>query len=151
MAARSAAIMSPEQLAAMVKSRALNLGFDSAGVTDLRPTPHGDALTNWLEQGMGATMRYLDRQAGRRREPASILPEATHALLVTRNYFQPDPPPVPGTGLVAKYARGPDYHKTLRAPLESLASFLIELGGPGTVARHFVDAGPIPERELAQR
>ena len=59
--------MTPERVAAMVKERARSLGFDSVGITDLGPTPHADELTRWLEQGMGGTMRYLDRQAARRR------------------------------------------------------------------------------------
>jgi len=100
---------------------------------------------------MAATMTYMQRQAQRRLAPSTIVPGATRAIVVTRNYFTADSPPVPGTGRVAKYARGVDYHHTLRRPLEQLAGFIVALGGMQTIARCYVDAGPVPERELAQR
>ncbi len=143
--------MNPQEWSASVKDRALELGFGSAGITDLAPNQHADALTRWLRNGMGGTMTYLNRQAAKRREPARILPGATRAVLVTRDYYQPDPAPSRGSGLVAKYARGADYHRVLAEPLDQLAQFIISLGPPGTIARTYVDAGPVPERELAQR
>ncbi len=143
--------MSPEDRRSRVKDSALTLGFDSCGITDLSPTPHGEELSSWLERGFAGTMAYMGRQAPKRRAPAVIVPGATRAVVVTRNYYNPDPSPVGGRGAVAKYARGIDYHRALREPLEQLAADVIRLGGPGTVARGFVDAGPVPERELAQR
>lgn len=143
--------MTPERRAHLVKQRALALGFQAAGITDLSPPPHADRLSAWLEAGMAGTMRYLHRQAAQRREPFRIVPGATRAVVVTRNYATPDPPPRQGTGRIAKYARGRDYHAALRAPLDTLARYLGELGGPTTITRPYVDAGPVPERELAQR
>jgi epoxyqueuosine reductase len=72
-------------------------------------------------------------------------------VVVTRGYFTPDPPPRAGTGRVARYARGRDYHDTLRAPLEELRRALIAEGANPDRTRAYVDAGPVPERELAQR
>jgi epoxyqueuosine reductase len=135
----------------LIKARARELGFDGVAITDLSPVAHADALDQWLARGMAGTMRYMHRQAARRREPARILPGASRAVVVTRSYYQPDPPRAPGTGVVARYARGPDYHHTLAQPLDALASYIRSLGPPGTLARAFVDAGPVPERELAQR
>jgi epoxyqueuosine reductase len=143
--------MTAAGLSLLVKERALQLGFDAAGITDLSPTPHGPELHRWLDAGMAGTMSYMHRQESRRREPARILPGAQRAVVVTRNYYQPDPAPLPGAGLVAKYARGRDYHEVLAAPLGQLADFVVSLGPEGTVARAYVDAGPVPERELAQR
>jgi len=134
-----------------VKRRALELGFDSVGIADLSPTPHSDRLKRWLTEGMAGTMEYMHRQAARRREPSRILPGATRAVVVTKNHFRPDPPPQHASGAVAKYARGRDYHTALRGPLGKLASHIRVLGPPGTVAKSYVDAGPVPERELAQR
>jgi len=143
--------VTPERRALLVKGFATSLGFDAVGITDLSPPPHADALSRWLASGMAATMTYLQRQAKRRMAPSTIVPGATRAIVVTRNYFTDDSPPVPGTGRVAKYARGQDYHHTLRRPLEHLAKFVVALGGAHTIARCYVDAGPVPERELAQR
>lgn len=143
--------MTPERRAHLVKRRARELGFASAGIADLAPTPHQDALLDWLEQGMAGTMRYMHRQAAKRLEPARIAPGATRAVVVTHNYYNPDPPATPGTGAVAKYARGRDYHEALRRPLNDLAAYVRSFGDDETIARPYVDAGPVPERELAQR
>jgi epoxyqueuosine reductase len=137
--------------AAHVRRRARELGFDAVGITDLAPTPHADALDRWLARGMAGTMSYMGRQAARRKAPATIVPGATHAVVVLRSYTHRDPPHTPGTGRVAKYARARDYHHVLAAPLRALAETLQALGGPDTIARAYVDAGPVPERELAQR
>jgi len=151
MAPAPAEAVSPERAAALVKARALALGFDSAGVSDLAPPTHRDALDRWLDAGYDADMRYLTRQAPLRRDPARIVPGATHAIVVTKNYLRPDPPRPPESGRVARYARGRDYHRALRRPLLELAAYVQSLGNREVVARWFVDAGPVPERELAQR
>ncbi|MDH3366791.1 MAG: tRNA epoxyqueuosine(34) reductase QueG [Gemmatimonadota bacterium] len=143
--------MSPERRAALVRARAHGLGFEGVGICDLSPTPHAAALTHWIEQGMAGTMRYMARQAARRLEPATIVPGVTRAVVVAKNYYQPDSPPRNGAGRVAKYARGRDYHQSLRVPLDALAAYLRTLGDKETIARAYVDAGPVPERELAQR
>ncbi len=151
MAAAGHAPLSPESRAQLIKEHALALGFARAGIADLTPVPHGDALSRWLKRGMAGTMRYMHNQARRRREPASILPGATRAVVVTRNHYTADPPPTPGTGRVARYARSRDYHEALAQPLADLAQYVTSLGPPGTIAKAYCDAGPVPERELAQR
>jgi epoxyqueuosine reductase len=143
--------VTPDQRALVVKNHARALGFDSVGVTTLDPTPHQDVFAAWLDAGMAGTMTYLHRQAAKRWEPGKILPGASHVIMLTANYHRPDPIPRIGYGLVAKYARGRDYHVVLRAPLEELTRRILDLGPDGTIAKPYVDAGPVPERELAQR
>jgi epoxyqueuosine reductase len=150
-AAQAPPALTAAERTARIKQRALELGFDSAGVTDLTPVPHADTLDRWLAEGFAGTMRYMHRQAARRRQPARIVPGTTRAVVVARNYYCPDPARVAGAGRIAKYARGPDYHIALDRPLRALADFVASLGPEGTVARPFMDAGPVPERELGQR
>lgn len=151
MAPQAPGSLSPQARAGLVKARALELGFDAVGVTDLSPVPHAAALDQWIAAGMAGTMDYMRRQQKRRRTPGSILPGTIRAVVVTRNYYSPDPPPLPGHGRVAKYARGRDYHTALAGPLEELAAYIRGLGPSDAVARASIDAGPVPERELAQR
>jgi len=143
--------MTPLHRAEAVKQRAVQLGFDAVGITDLGPAPHRSELIAWLDSGMAGTMSYMHRQEGRRAEPATIVPGAHRAIALTRNYFNSEGNQPGGSGRVAKYARGRDYHESLRKPLQELTDYVESLGEEDTVARFYVDAGPVPERELAQR
>lgn len=131
-----------------VKAAALELGFLAAGICSLEDSPRADALDRWLERGFAGTMRYLHRQAPKRKQPSSIVPGATAAVVVLDNYF-PGPDPVTPGVKIAKYARGRDYHLACTERLDRLAWALSGMGA--TIARPFVDAGPVPERELAHR
>lgn len=135
-----------------LKLLASSLGFIACGITDLAPSRFPAELDGWLAAGHGGTMRYLHRQAARRKEPARIVTGATRAVVVLDNYAPPSEPGRPvdsPTAQVAKYARGADYHEVTLARLERLAEWLRAEGA--TIARPYVDAGPVPERELAQR
>jgi epoxyqueuosine reductase len=136
-------------LAQSIRLRAGELGFVACGITHPEPTAHGDRLDQWLAKGYAGTMRYLHRQARRRKDPSLILPEARSVVVVLDNYYTPDEDSDRLPPRVAKYARGEDYHRVTRRRLELLAEFLLQKGA--TLARSYVDAGPVPERELAQR
>jgi epoxyqueuosine reductase len=131
-----------------VKAAALALGFVACGITDLSPTPHAEALDGWLAAGYAGTMRYLHRQAKKRKDPRLIDPRPRTAIVVLDNYHHPAP--LPPTGIkVARYARGDDYHRVTMRRLYQLADLLRDHGAG--YARAFADSGPVPERELAQR
>ena len=132
-----------------IRAAAEELGFLACGFADLAPSRRGDALDRWLANGYGGTMRYLHRQAAKRKRPADILPGARTAVMVLDNYYAPDPDPSAGAVRIAKYARGQDYHRDCGERLERLAAVIRESGA--TAVRAFVDAGPVPERELAHR
>src|SRR5689334_17764367 len=138
-----------------VKRRALELGFDAVGITTLEPSAYADSLDRWLTAGYAGDMAYLDRQAERRKFPARILPDARVAIVTLTNYFHgyTDPGRKPGErggAKVAQYAWSTDYHIVLGRRLEQLAGAVHEIV-PGATTRCYVDAGPVPERELAQR
>ena len=135
--------------AAAVKAQALELGFIACGITDPSPPPHSDQLDRWLERGYAGTMRYLHRQARRRKHPGLIVPEALSIVVVLDNYYCDESPEEARPPRLARYARGEDYHRVTMRRLDSLAA-LLRSNGAG-VARPYADAGPVPERELAQR
>ncbi len=153
-----ARVATPHERAATVKQRARELGFAAAGIATLEPVPHGDALARWLDAGHAGTMRYLHRQAPRRRDPARIFPAARVAVVTLTEYLHRAPgteraaDPTPGhpDARVAQYAWSTDYHRVLMPRLERLAAAIAETS-PGAASRWYVDAGPVPERELAQR
>ncbi len=77
-------------------------------------------------------MGYMPRQAARRLNPERIVPGATRAVVVSRNYYDETAPESSGseTGRVARYARGGDYHDALAGVLAQLVEATLELGGP---------------------
>jgi len=136
-----------------IKNAARALGFDATGICDLRPVER-TALDDWLAGGYAASMRYMHRQAARRQNPATIAPGCARAVVVLKNYFRAEAPAEPERDpevRVARYARGDDYHRVIGDRLQALAAALIDLGSTPEHTRCFVDAGPVPERELAQR
>jgi epoxyqueuosine reductase len=131
-----------------VKRRALELGFSAVGVATLEPSTHADFIERWLAAGYAGTMTYLNRQAARRQDPQAIFPTARCAVVTLTNYYHgPAPASRPR---VAQYAWSPDYHRVLGERLERLAAEIARIV-PGSESRAYVDAGPVPERELAQR
>ncbi len=140
-----------DSLVRAVKAEALRLGFVACGVTTLEPLPHADALDRWLKAGYGGNMRYIHRQAKKRKNPQLADRDARRAVVVLDNYYYAERAvsPKPPTPKIARYARGEDYHRATLARLEKLATFLRTQGA--AVARPYVDTGPIAERELAQR
>jgi epoxyqueuosine reductase len=132
-----------------VKSRARQLGFIACGITHPAPSEHGDYLDRWLASGYAGTMRYLHRQALRRKDPRKIVPQARAVVVVLDNYYTPDNESENRAPRIARYARGKDYHRVTGRRLEELAEFLRANGADLT--RTFADAGPVPERELARR
>ena len=139
-----------------VKRRALELGFDAVGIATLEPNAHATELDHWLATGYAGDMTYLHRQAERRKLPARILPDARVAIVTLTNYFHGfvNPGLAPGVSgpapRVAQFAWSTDYHLVLGRRLEQLATAVREIV-PGATSRCYVDAGPVPERELAQR
>jgi epoxyqueuosine reductase len=143
--------VTPSALARAAKAAARALGFDACGITDLAPSAAADALDRWLASGFAGEMAYMTRQAKARREPARVWPDAKSAVVVLHNYFEHHaPPPAVGRGRVARYARGADYHAVMRERLAVLGERIATSAGGGRF-RVYVDAGALPERELARR
>jgi epoxyqueuosine reductase len=142
-----------------LKGRALDMGFDAVGVASLEASARADELDQWLAAGYAGSMTYLHRQAEKRKHPARIVPDARVAVVTLTNYFHGSTDPghpglAPGvsriSGKVAQYAWSTDYHTVIGRRLEQLATAVREIA-PGARTRCYVDAGPVPERELAQR
>ena len=132
-----------------LKRLAEDAGFVACGVTTLEPVPHPEALDSWLVKGYAGTMRYLHRQAKKRKEPQRIEPSAKSVVVILENYCPPAVPSSRRPVQIAKYARGEDYHTAFLDRLNHFGSVLREHGA--TLAHAFADSGPVPERELAQR
>ena len=146
----------PQEVAARLKALARGEGFDPVGITLPSPSRHGAFLRGWVEEGRHGTMDYLARPDAleRRGDPSLSLPVARSALVVAHEYFQKDPEGVPGDpsrGVIARYARGRDYHRVVKKGLDRVHRALEEGLGRSVVGRSYVDTGPLLERELGER
>ena len=58
-------------------------------------------------------------------------------------------PDEPNSAIIARYARGRDYHKIMRGRLKTLATLIKEKVGPFE-SRPFADSAPVFEKSLAE-
>jgi epoxyqueuosine reductase len=138
-------------LTTRIKDAATQLGFDLVGIADVRPSENAQFYREWIAAGRHGTMSYLAREdaVARRLEPAQ---EIRSAVVVALNYYTGDDSGAEDAAIIARYARGRDYHKVIKAKLMSLLRFVErEVGREMPLARAFVDTGPVLERELARR
>lgn len=143
--------LSPAECAARVKAAAAALGFDACAIAAVDgPADPDDHLGTWLGQGYHADMTWMETTRALRQDVRLRLPGARSMVVVARNYYQPDVPDQPGTGKVARYAWGRDYHKVMKKPLIALAH-ATEALAPETECYVSVDSGPVMERTWAER
>jgi len=146
----------PTHRAELLKSLAAEEGFELAGIVAPDPSGHVDFLERWVGEERHGTMEYLARPEAlsRRGDLRSSLPDVRSVLVVAHGYGQEDSegiPEDPALGVIARYARGRDYHRVMRKKLQRIHRRFAEALGEAVPARAFVDTGPLLERELAQR
>lgn len=130
---------------------ALDHGFDAVAVTSATPAEHGEALDRWLAEGCQGDMGWMGRDPERRKNIRRVAPWAQSVVVVAWNYYVKNSVLRSDFGVVARYARGKDYHKVMQKKLRQLAEFFVKIGGLGTQARIAVDTSAVLERDLARR
>ena len=143
-------------LADRIRQEALRLGFEAVGVVAARASEHAAFYRAWLAAGRHGTMQYLAREdaVARRLDPRSAHPELVSAVVVAQRYAAgtPEDTTDASRGVIARYARGRDYHKVMKSRLLALLRFIESaVGRRLPAARAYVDTGPVLERELARR
>lgn len=156
---------------AAIRQRALELGFDDCRFTSAAAPESAAQLQNWLAAGKQGEMAWLARNAEKRVDPNRVLPDAKSVICLAVSYEGPSSelrvasskqspsnaflthhtPRTRHHGLIARYARYPDYHDILAEKLKQLTACVNELGGAETRSLWYVDTGPVLERDLAQR
>jgi len=139
-----------------LRARAREEGLALFGVADATPSEHIPFYRSWIDAGGHGSMSYLARDdaIGRRADLRATLPSVRSVVVVGDEYEADESPEAardPSRGVVARYARGRDYHRVLRAKLRRLLSWLDAEVEGGVTGRAYVDTGPVLERELARR
>ncbi len=139
---------SPVHLKSEVVDLAAELGFDSCRVARCRPPAHAADFRDWLDEGAAGEMDWMERTAGKRCDPHTVLPGASSVVVLALNYWQGERPPdrPAARGRIARYAWGDDYHELISRRLDRIDAFLHERGG---TQKCYVDTGPILERDFA--
>ncbi len=145
-----------EQLAQALRARALDEGFSHAGIASVEPSAHVAFLRQWLDAEHHGRMAYLARPdaVARRADLRGTMAAVRSCLVVAHEYGSAEHRGVaddPSRAVIARYARGDDYHDVVLAKLERLREWVGEQVGGGVEGRAYVDTGPILERELGRR
>ena len=145
-------VITPER----VRAIALDHGFDAAGIAEIRPSDHAAFYRAWLAAGRHGSMDYLAREdaVAARLDPAERWNGVRSALVVAQHYDTDvdDGENDASRGVIARYARGRDYHRVVKKKLLAvLRDIEREAGRELPLARAYVDTGPVLERELARR
>ncbi len=109
-------------------------------------------LLGWIRSGRHGSCSYLERRADILRCPdhPDFLDGARSIIMISLSIVRPDPPPGSLAAIVARHARGPDYHEVVAVRLRSILSG-IRAREAGVHGRVFVDTAPVMEKVWAQR
>jgi epoxyqueuosine reductase len=134
----------PPLSSARLTRLALDAGFELVGFARAEPIPK-EHLLGWLEQGFAADLDWMKSRVEERLDVTKLLPGARTVIALACNYHRGDEP-----STIARYARGRDYHATMRHRLRTLRRTLrAEL--PGVHDYGSVDASPVMEKVWAAR
>src|SRR5881275_774297 len=144
-------IMDYAALANRIRVWGRELGFQAVGIADADLSAAEPRLLEWLAQGRHGEMEYMARHGALRARPGELKPGTVRVISCRMDYAAGDANDLPsadGNAYIARYARGRDYHKVLRARLQQLCERIQrEAGAFGY--RVFTDSAPVMEVELA--
>ncbi|KCZ85382.1 putative iron-sulfur cluster binding protein [Hyphomonas adhaerens MHS-3] len=147
-------ISDPADRATFARQHALSLGFDAVGIARADEAwAASERLEAFVAAGHHGTMEWMETTLERRRTPVSMWVGAKSAVTVALNYG-PDHDPMETlkqreAGNISVYARGKDYHDTLKSRLKQFAREFV--AKTGAEVKVFVDTAPLMEKPLAAK
>jgi epoxyqueuosine reductase len=134
-----------------IRGEALARGFDAVGFAKAELAESARAgLAAFLAQGYHGEMGWMAARADQRGDPQALWREAQTVVVLGMNYgAEAEDEASDDTGNISIYARGRDYHDTVKKRLKALARW-IAAQWPGEL-KVFVDTAPVMEKPLAQQ
>ncbi len=152
-----------------IKETAQSLGFADCGFLSVHHplfVKQTEQLKQWLAKGYEAQLQFMHSNHHLRAHPEQLVEGAKTIISVRMDYLTQTPTPrtvtdndYPNQGIIARYARGRDYHKTMRSRLKQLALKIeamlpewrhLDIGADTDfIFRPFSDSAPIFERPIA--
>ncbi|MDO8300617.1 tRNA epoxyqueuosine(34) reductase QueG [Lacisediminimonas sp.] len=164
---QSAAQPAPDlpALALRIKAWARALGFAELRIADIDLSAREPGFAAWLAAGYHGEMDYMAAHGSKRTRPQELVPGTLRVLAARMDYLpaaagddwrsqEQARLDQPGAAVVSVYARGRDYHKTMRQRLQQLAKKIeheVGLAGSQTGWRVFTDSAPVLEVALAEK
>ncbi|TXD96580.1 tRNA epoxyqueuosine(34) reductase QueG [Psychrobacter frigidicola] len=165
----TAMFTTPEDVKYWIKTQAQALGFADCGFLSVHHplfTQQMKQLQKWLDKGYEGQLQFMHNNHHLRAHPEQLVAGARTIISVRMDYLTEAPQPRtvadnsrPNNGIIARYARGRDYHKTMRSRLKQLALQIeaalpewqhLDIGNKTDfVFRPFSDSAPIFERPIA--
>ncbi|WP_201529717.1 tRNA epoxyqueuosine(34) reductase QueG [Psychrobacter frigidicola] len=159
----------PEDVKYWIKAQAQALGFADCGFLSVHHplfAQQMQQLQKWLDKGYEGQLQFMHNNHHLRAHPEQLVEGAKTIISVRMDYLTEAPQPRtvednnrPNNGIIARYARGRDYHKTMRGRLKQLALQIeailpewqhLDIGDSADfVFRPFSDSAPIFERPIA--
>ena len=143
-----------DELKIWIKQQALELGFADCVIA--RPDAQAELghLKDYLDKGFHGDMKFLEENLEKRADPKLLVPNTKSIICVRMNYLVETPeartiPDLPNSAVIARYARGRDYHKVMRGRLKTLSNLIREKIGDFE-SRPFADSAPVFEKSLAE-
>lgn len=152
-----------ETLRAWIREAAQRIGFDAVGFARAGDVPDGrEALAAFTRNGRHGDMGWMAERQAFRAAPNGLWPEARTLISLGMNYGavaggregrgRPADPLADlsrkGHGVIARYARGRDYHDLVKGRLKRLAQQIHHRSG--AEVKVFVDTAPVMEKPVAQ-
>lgn len=143
------------ELARDIKYWSREIGFQETAISDIDLSAYDHLLKSWIGNGYHGAMAYMARNHEKRCNPEQLVPGTVRIISVRMDYAYDKsnslaPLKKSNKAYISRYARGRDYHKTVRKRLQSLADKIIESVGEFGY-RAFVDSAPVLERALAEK
>nr|WP_317200627.1 tRNA epoxyqueuosine(34) reductase QueG [uncultured Psychrobacter sp.] len=152
-----------------IKAQAKSLGFADCGFLSVHHPLFAEQieqLQRWLDKGYEGQLNFMHNNHKLRAHPEQLVAGAKTIISVRMDYLTQVPTPrtitdnqYPNQGIIARYARGRDYHKTMRSRLKQLALQIeamlpewqhLDIGNTSNfIFRPFSDSAPIFERPIA--
>ena len=152
-----------------ITEQAQALGFAGCGFLSVHHplfAKQMDQLQQWLDKGFEGQLQFMHNNHHLRAHPDQLVVGAKTIISVRMDYLTQAPTPrtvedndQPNQGIIARYARGRDYHKTMRSRLKQLALNIeamlpewqhLNIGSEKEfIFRPFSDSAPIFERPIA--
>src|SRR5882672_2476430 len=140
-------------LAKRIKAWGAELGFQAVGIADADLSAAEPRLLAWLERGWHGEMEYMARHGELRARPGELTPGTLRVISCRMDYLNGKDNEIESKteqAVIARYARGRDYHKLMRNRLQKLCDRIEEETG-AFAHRAFADSAPVMEVELAAR